>query len=84
MSTHVPVRTCVGCGRRSSPSDLVRLVVREGALTVDAARQAPGRGAYTCPRATCFERAVERGAFARSLRTTVTVPDGLNRLVEDV
>jgi predicted RNA-binding protein YlxR (DUF448 family) len=33
----------------------------------------PGRGAYTCRRLSCFERAVSRRAFNRSLRQTIRV-----------
>jgi predicted RNA-binding protein YlxR (DUF448 family) len=35
----------------------------------------PGRGAYTCRRLTCFERAVARRAFNRTLRKTVRIDD---------
>jgi hypothetical protein len=35
---------------------------------------------YTCRRLLCFERARERRAFARTLRTTVTVDPELARL----
>jgi predicted RNA-binding protein YlxR (DUF448 family) len=40
----------------------------------------PGRGAYTCRRLDCFERALERRAFARALRGVVSVEPGLERL----
>ena len=33
-----------------------------------AGRTEPGRGAYTCRRLQCFERAVARRGFARALR----------------
>ena len=73
-----PVRRCVGCGRRGPQSELVRFAVREGRLVQE--RQAPGRGVYTCRRLVCFERALARRAFARSLRTTVQVDPALARL----
>jgi predicted RNA-binding protein YlxR (DUF448 family) len=40
----------------------------------------PGRGAYTCRRLDCFERALGRRAFARALRRAVSVESGLERL----
>jgi predicted RNA-binding protein YlxR (DUF448 family) len=40
----------------------------------------PGRGAYTCPRLACFERAVSRRAFNRALRRTVRVEGELSSL----
>jgi predicted RNA-binding protein YlxR (DUF448 family) len=40
----------------------------------------PGRGAYTCPRLACFERAVSRRAFNRTLRQTVRAGQELTSL----
>jgi predicted RNA-binding protein YlxR (DUF448 family) len=77
-----PVRTCAGCGRRAPQRDLQRFVTRDGALT-PASRGAPGRSAYTCKRLQCFERAAARRAFARTLRTSVTIEPTLVRLYTD-
>jgi uncharacterized protein len=71
------VRTCIGCGRKAPQSELLRFVAPDGELRLDATTHAPGRGAYTCRRRLCFERAVSRRAFARTLRRTVAVPPGL-------
>jgi predicted RNA-binding protein YlxR (DUF448 family) len=43
----------------------------------------PGRGAYTCPRLACFERAASKNAFNRTLRETVRVDPELVRLYTD-
>jgi predicted RNA-binding protein YlxR (DUF448 family) len=56
----------------------VRFAARDGELV--AGREIPGRGAYTCPRLACFERASAQRAFARALRTTVRVDPTLARL----
>jgi predicted RNA-binding protein YlxR (DUF448 family) len=50
----------------------------DGMLT--AGSDLPGRGAYTCRRLDCFERALGRRAFARALRRAVSVESGLERL----
>jgi predicted RNA-binding protein YlxR (DUF448 family) len=76
-----PVRTCVGCGRKAPQGELLRFVGREGTLV--HAQKGPGRGVYTCPRLACFERALERRAFNRTLRTTVWVDPELTRLYTD-
>lgn len=76
--TVAPIRTCVGCGRKAPQPELVRFAAPKGVLERDPARLMPGRGAYTCPRTACFERAAARRAFARTLRRTVTIPAGLN------
>jgi uncharacterized protein len=80
--TTSPVRRCAGCGRRAPQAELRRFVGHEGTL-VPAAPGDQGRGAYTCDRLSCFERAVARNAFARSLRTPVKVDSGLARLYTD-
>jgi predicted RNA-binding protein YlxR (DUF448 family) len=72
-----PIRTCVGCGRKAPQRELLRFVAPEGVLELERGPRRPGRGAYTCPREVCFERAVGRRAFARTLRRTITVPSGL-------
>jgi predicted RNA-binding protein YlxR (DUF448 family) len=78
-----PIRTCVGCGRKAPQSELVRFVARDRELTLDTGGRTPGRGAYTCPRLVCFERAESRRAFARVLRRTVSVPSGLKKAFEE-
>ena len=73
-----PVRTCAGCGRKAPQAELLRFVAAEGVLANSP--HGPGRGAYTCRRLACFERARERHAFNRILRTTVRVDPELARL----
>ena len=76
--TEAPVRTCAGCGRKAPQAELVRFVAEDGVLT--AGRTAPGRGVYTCRRLSCYERALTRRAFARTLRRPVRIEPGLERL----
>ena len=73
-----PVRTCVGCGRKAPQAELLRFVVKDGTLAYG--QKEPGRGAYTCRRLACFERAVARRAFARVLRQSVRVEIGFERV----
>ena len=73
-----PERTCAGCGRKAPQPELVRFSAREGRLV--AGRTEPGRGAYTCRRLACFERAVDRRAFNRVLKQTVIVDPTLSDL----
>jgi len=56
----------------------VRFASRDGVLVANAVE--PGRGAYTCRRPGCFERALRQRAFPRALRTTVRVDPELARL----
>ena len=76
--TAAPIRSCVGCGRKAPQSELLRFAAPDGKLVPGAGH--PGRGAYTCRRLACFERAVARRAFNRTLRRTVQVEPGLTGL----
>jgi len=73
-----PVRRCVGCGRRATQRELLRFAAQDGNLV--QGRGVPGRGAYTCRRLVCFERATAQRGFARVLRQSVRVDPALARL----
>ena len=73
-----PERTCVGCGRKAPQPEFLRFTAPEGQLV--PGREAPGRGAYTCRRLACFERALAGRAFNRVLRRSVHVDPDLARL----
>ncbi len=73
----LPTRTCAGCGRKAPQPELLRFVAQEGRLA--PGRQLPGRGAYTCRRLACFERAVASRGFNRVLRQSVTIDPELAR-----
>ena len=77
MST-TPIRSCVGCGRRAPQSELIRFVAADGRLVRGEGR--PGRGVYTCRRLACFERAVARRAFNRTLHRSVEIDPALAAL----
>ncbi len=79
--TASPERTCVGCGRKARQSALLRFGSVDGQLTLG--RRVPGRGAYTCRRLVCFERAVASRGFNRVLRRTVLVDPALVRHYTD-
>jgi uncharacterized protein len=72
------IRSCIGCGRKAPQEQLVRFAEADGELVPGVG--IPGRGAYTCRRLACFERAVSRRAFNRTLRKTVRVDQKLSSL----
>jgi uncharacterized protein len=67
-----PERMCVGCRRRRSQAELVRLVV-DGGRVILARRGASGRSAYLCPEDRCLETAERKRAFGRAFRGSVTL-----------
>ena len=66
-----PIRTCVGCRARDLRARLTRVVVEHGALRVDRACRAPGRGAYLHGRDACLDAFARKGGFVRSLRCVI-------------
>ena len=76
------MRRCAGCGRRAPQRELLRFAARDGVLVTG--RTEPGRGAYTCRKLACFERAASRGMFARVLRQRVRIGPELRGLYTDV
>ncbi|MGZ4336583.1 MAG: YlxR family protein [Gaiellaceae bacterium] len=73
-----PIRSCIGCGRKAPQGQLLRFAAVDGQLVRGAGM--PGRGAYTCRRLACFERAVSRRAFNRTLRKSVRIGQELASL----
>lgn len=74
------MRTCVGCRRRRSKDELLRVVRSpDGGVRLDPGGDAPGRGAYVCPDVGCFDRGTRRKHLGRALRTAIDA-DTLERL----
>lgn len=64
-----PVRTCVGCGKKTDKADLIRFAAVDGRIVVDAGYRLPGRGAYSCRQENCLRLLVKKGKkLARALR----------------
>lgn len=64
----MPERTCIGCGRKRSSAELVRLAACGDRVFLDLERTAPGRGAWLCPSTACLDRALKKRAHIRALR----------------
>lgn len=78
-------RTCALTREPLTPEDGLRFVAGpDGTIVPDVGRRLPGRGVWlTGTRAVVIE-AARKGAFQRSLKRPVTVPDGLADLVEQL
>ncbi|MEC3850974.1 MULTISPECIES: YlxR family protein [Paenarthrobacter] len=65
-----PVRTCIGCRKQGSRSELLRLVAQgngSSVVVVDERRRMAGRGAWLHPDEKCLALAIKRRAFGRAL-----------------
>jgi len=66
---HIPIRTCISCGRKGDKKSMIRLVLNEKDMAViDAKGAAPGRGAYVCNTMHCIELLKERRRLGRAFR----------------
>jgi len=75
---HIPHRTCIGCRKAFPKRELVRIVRTPGGeLKVDETGKLPGRGAYLCCNARCWEHTLERRGLERALRTTISEEENL-------
>jgi hypothetical protein len=71
-TTHVPIRTCLGCGHKRPKKELKRIVLKDGALILDEKGGLPGRGAYVCPQGACLNRLLKkRGRLSHVLRASL-------------
>jgi predicted RNA-binding protein YlxR (DUF448 family) len=75
------IRTCAGCGRKAPKTELLRFTVADAELI--ASPKSQGRGAYTCRRLSCFERALAARAFNRTLHASIGVALALRDLYTD-
>jgi predicted RNA-binding protein YlxR (DUF448 family) len=81
------VRSCVACRTARPKRELVRVVRHpDGTVAIDSTGRQPGRGAYLCREAGCFDLAGRRRALAHALATEIPAhietliaagPDGL-------
>lgn len=69
----MPERTCIGCRKKRSASELVRLGTSSDGSPVRWTGS--GRSAYVCPEPECFALAFGKGRLARALRRSFDAKD---------
>ena len=82
-SENQPQRTCIGCRKKGSRSELLRLVADasgSSAVLVDERRRMAGRGAWLHPSESCLALAVKRRAFGRALNGATGTADVERRI----
>jgi len=76
-------RLCVATRLVRPVGELIRFVPSpDGVLTPDLKCVLPGRGVWVSATRRAFEAAVKKKAFARSLKSPVTLPEGMADLIE--
>lgn len=78
-------RRCIVTGAVRHKAELLRFVVGpDGRVVPDVAGRLPGRGLWLSPSPNAVKTAGAKAAFARAARRAVSVPDDLDRQVEDL
>ncbi|MEM0899868.1 MAG: RNA-binding protein [Pseudomonadota bacterium] len=76
-------RTCIATGAKLEPSELIRFVADpDGQIVPDIAQKLPGRGCWVSCNRAALQTAIDKKAFARSLKEKVSTTDDLPDLVE--
>jgi len=66
---HVPLRRCAACGTQRPKHELLRVVrLPDGSVSIDPKGKQPGRGAYVCKKAECWEKAFAKGRLDAVLK----------------
>lgn len=68
-------RSCVGCKKKGEKAEFIRIYMNGNKLTIDENGNADGRGAYLCNDMKCMEKAIEKRAIQRTLRSKISPSD---------
>ena len=72
-SEHSPQRTCIACQQIKEKESLIRLTRAEnGDAKIDISGKKPGRGAYLCPKKSCWELALKKNRLEHALQTKLS------------
>lgn len=64
---HVPERTCMGCNKKMSKYELIRIVRNNDQVYIDKTGKMDGRGAYICNNVSCLDRIIKSKRLERCL-----------------
>lgn len=66
----------MGCNEKRPKKELIRVVrTPEGEILLDTTGKKSGRGAYICPKVSCYEKALKSKRLERTLE--VEIPDSV-------
>ena len=78
----IPERKCMGCNEKRPKKELVRVVrTPEGEVLLDLTGKKSGRGAYICPRVSCYEKALKTKRLERCLE--IEIPEQVYSSVKE-
>ena len=69
----IPQRQCLGCNEHLPKKELIRVVrTPEGETVLDLVGKKSGRGAYVCPKLSCFRKARKSGRIEKTLECKIS------------
>ena len=78
-------RTCIVSRKTGSANDMIRFVADpEGTIVPDLKGQLPGRGCWVTAERSFVQQAVDRGLFARALKSQVEAPAELADQIDTI
>ena len=83
----IPMRQCIGCGEMKPKKEMIRVIkTAEDEIILDTTGRKNGRGAYICPNADCFAKAVASKGLERSFKMPIekSVYDKLAKELENI
>ena len=81
---HIPLRTCVSCGKKTAKRELLRIVATPSVgIVVDSSGQVNGRGTYVCRDGGCGSDGLHRGRVEHVLRVKLE-DDNWNELTDSI
>jgi predicted RNA-binding protein YlxR (DUF448 family) len=66
---HVPIRTCIGCGRKRKKEEMLRFIKGTDKVVFVNKKRINGRGFYLCPDLVCFKMAQKKEKWVGSLES---------------
>lgn len=71
-----PERKCMGCNKKLPKKELIRVVrTPDGEVLLDITGKKSGRGAYICPKVSCYEKALKTKRLERCLE--ISIPESV-------
>jgi predicted RNA-binding protein YlxR (DUF448 family) len=63
---------CLGCQEMKTKRELIRVVKnKDDEISLDLTGKKPGRGAYICKSADCFEKAIKASRFEKAFEMKI-------------
>ena len=81
QTKHIPIRTCVGCGKKGPQKDFIKIIrTKEKSIVVKLnyiSDKSEGRSIYLCRSFDCWTEAKKKGKIDRNIKANLSEKDML-------